>query len=62
MQTVGNNLLNNVEFVKHLNMKKDILEGKRLSIGKMSKLAECCKINYINEILLYDDKVSRQIA
>ena len=48
--------------MKILNMKKEFLQGKRYSINALNKMDESFKVNYINEMLLYDDKISRQVA
>ena len=43
-------------------MKKEFLQGKRYSINTLKNMDEFSKVNYINEMLLYDDKMSRHVA
>lgn len=62
MDQIGSKFFEDVEFRKQVNIKKDFMDGKRYSVRMLNKMDEVSKMNYINEILLYDDKVSRQVA
>ena len=62
MDQIGQKLLSDMRFINQLNMKKEFLQGKRYSIRTLNNMDEFTKVNYINEMLLYDEKVSRHVA
>ena len=62
MTKVGDKLLKDTDFLGRKIFKKEVNDGKRLSVDEIGKLKHNWKTDYFTEILKYDDKVTVKIA
>jgi hypothetical protein len=57
MENLGHYFVENIEFVKHLLLKKEAERGGRFTPEELHNLHDCCKSHYMAEILAYDENV-----
>ena len=62
MKQVGIKVLSKAKFIEHCIVRNEIIRGKRFSVDELWDLNECCKQNFFEQILVFDNKMARKVA